>query len=195
MDAAKKTNIQKVLVAALLLVFLWTFLGTLRSLHGNNRSTARRSVATSSVQVAQPTVPEALHHLHEEMDAAQRQALQPADQPAPPSEVVPYTASGLRDPLVRLLPKVLPADAAASQVASQLAAKEPAPTPPAVTVQGIIWGTLPQALIDGKVCMVGDTVGGAKIVAIDRDGVKVDVRGSTFSLTTSTGGDTLGGLR
>lgn len=98
---------------------------------------------------------------------------------------VQYTADSFRDPLISLLPSE-------SSTASQ---PKPVPTsplgihPPALTIQGFIWGgPRPQAVIDGDVYDVGETVGGARIVAIDQQGVTVDVQGSIFQLTATLPG-------
>lgn len=49
---------------------------------------------------------------------------------------------------------------------------------PELTVQGLVWGSsMPQAIINDKVFKLGDSIEGAKIVEINREGV-VLVRGN-----------------
>jgi len=91
-----------------------------------------------------------------------------------------YAADTVRNPLISGLQKEPPAEpeqpvrtaAPTSQPASA-----PAPRMPQVTVQGIILGNRPQAIIDRAVYGVGDTVQGATIVEITRDGVTLEVAG------------------
>ena len=112
------------------------------------------------------------------------QAMAPARRPASDAAVtaaagaeplvVAYTAEALRDPMMSLLP----APAATTLADGQAAAVETQPSSAeAVTpllVQGLVWGGgRPQALIGGRLYEVGDFIGGAKILAITRDGVTV----------------------
>ena len=81
---------------------------------------------------------------------------------------IEYKAEGLRDPLESYLKKeeVLPA-----QPQQEIA---PSPPPPALTVQGIIWGgRFPQAIINNKIVKAGDTIEGVRIIDINKDGVTV----------------------
>jgi hypothetical protein len=56
------------------------------------------------------------------------------------------------------------------------------PLPP-LTVQGLIWGgNFPQAIINHKVLKVGDTIEGASITGIDKNGVAVLFNGSDYKL-------------
>lgn len=53
----------------------------------------------------------------------------------------------------------------------------------AFDLQGIFWGTdRPQAIINRKILSVGDTIEGAKISAISKEGVTLDYRGQTVEL-------------
>lgn len=183
MDAAKKMQLQQAAVGALLLVFLWTFLGALRSTRGS-----RTPPPSQLPQGLSAELPAVIDRFHRQLDQEQ-QAAMPPQRAVAPAEIVSYTAKGLRDPMVSLLPK--PVQESAVGQPGGAAAPSPkaaprAPSPPAVTVEGIIWGgTRPQAIIRGKVYDVGDTVDGVTITAIDEDGVKVVAAGTTFSLTTA----------
>lgn len=92
---------------------------------------------------------------------------------------VEYTADSLRDPFVSLLPT---GQSAIAKVVTpgeggEGSSGEPA-TFPALKVQGIIWGgARPQAVIDGEVYDVGDTVQGTRIIGIDHTGVTGEVKG------------------
>jgi len=45
---------------------------------------------------------------------------------------------------------------------------------PALVVQGVVWGTsLPQAIINGQVVKIGDTIEKARIIDITKDGVVI----------------------
>lgn len=51
-------------------------------------------------------------------------------------------------------------------------------------VQGLIWGgKLPQALINGKVLIIGDSIEGAEILNIDKKGVTLNFAGEILNLS------------
>lgn len=82
---------------------------------------------------------------------------------------IEYKAEGSRDPFESYLKKeeVL-------QGQPQQEGTAPSPPPPALTVQGIIWGgRFPQAIINNKIVKVGDTIEEARILDINKDGVTV----------------------
>ena len=55
--------------------------------------------------------------------------------------------------------------------------------PPSLSVQGLVWGgSLPQAIINHKVVKEGDTVEGAKIIKIDKEGITVFFKGGQYNL-------------
>lgn len=61
--------------------------------------------------------------------------------------------------------------------------------PPLLTVQGVIWGgRFNQAIINNKVLKAGDTIQGAKILSIDRNGVVVLFEGMQFNLSSPAAG-------
>ena len=57
--------------------------------------------------------------------------------------------------------------------------------PPSLIIQGIIWGgLLSQAVINGKVVKVGDTIEEAKITNISEDGIEIIFKNQTFHLAS-----------
>jgi hypothetical protein len=62
---------------------------------------------------------------------------------------------------------------------------EAGPALPPFTITGVIWNSdRPQAIINGQVVDVGDTVSNTKIVAIKKDGIDVLVEGVTMTIDT-----------
>lgn len=81
---------------------------------------------------------------------------------------IKYKSGGLKDPfqnpLIELDKPVVKPEAAGVKEGP----------PPSLIVQGLIWGgNLPQAIVNNKVVKVGDTVDGARVISIDKDGVTV----------------------
>lgn len=57
------------------------------------------------------------------------------------------------------------------------------PVLPLLTIQGIVWGAeVPQAIINNQVMRVGDSVGGAHIVDIKKEGIKVIFQGQGYTI-------------
>ena len=55
--------------------------------------------------------------------------------------------------------------------------------PPSLQLQGILWGSArPQAIINRRIVSVGDTVEGATIVAVSKEGVNVSFSGQEIKL-------------
>lgn len=116
--------------------------------------------------------------------------------PPPPAEATPavagdagsseplYTAQTLRDPFDSLLSKPAPTPEPPPQplVEATSLPAQPVPPPvssPSVVLQGVVWGgPEPVAIINHQVFRLGQTVGGSKIVRIDRQGVTIDVNGT-----------------
>lgn len=97
---------------------------------------------------------------------------------------VEYTAEGFRDPFQTY-----------EKAKKDLAVKQAAPKPPPpLNIQGMVWGSdIPQAIINGKVLKVGDTVDGVKITNIDKEGVEVFYVGQTYFISSpASGGQTTG---
>jgi len=57
------------------------------------------------------------------------------------------------------------------------------PTPPPLTIQGIISGANPRAMINGKSVGVGDVVDGAKIVQINNNSVEIEFNGRRHTVS------------
>jgi hypothetical protein len=57
--------------------------------------------------------------------------------------------------------------------------KEKATLPlPALTIEGIIWNThMPQAIVNGDVVRIGDTIAGVTITNIEKQGITIDYSG------------------
>ena len=115
----------------------------------------------------------------------------PADVSERLPNVVEYTAVSFRDPFVSLLPSSRSAIARVVTSGHEgSGASEQQPVFPSLKIQGIIWGSRrPQAVIDGDVYDVGDTVQGAKIVDIDRQGVTGEVQGQLVRWVPESLGD------
>lgn len=85
-----------------------------------------------------------------------------------------YTASGMRDPFEVWLPQEEKAKEA------MVIKKEPV-KPPAIVVSSIIaGGPIPQAIIKGKIVRIGDSVDGALITNITKEGITILYQYETF---------------
>lgn len=96
-----------------------------------------------------------------------------------------YTALGLRDPFESQLPLPEPEPELGPAVSQEPEAVIEAPkapvTPPEIDVDGIVsGGAIPQAVIQAKVVRVGDTIAGARIAKITKEGVEVVFEGESF---------------
>ena len=127
---------------------------------------------------------QALGHAPETPEPVTTRLALPQSKPPPSSETRPqvtYTTDEAKDPLANLLlvKKASPPASSktnASGESTNLNAQVPMPAAP--KIQGLMWGGFqPQAVIDGTVYMVGDTVQGAKIVAIDHTGITAEFQG------------------
>jgi hypothetical protein len=84
---------------------------------------------------------------------------------------VEYRGAQYRDPFRDYLPK---ADLQKGKFQKQLGN---------IKVTGLIWDTdRPLAIINGKVCAIGDTVAGAKVIDINKKGVFLDFQGEIYML-------------
>ena len=171
MDAAKKTELEKRIVIGLVGVFLLTLLfKPLR--HLGSFQSARSSDATTVTEQVNASKP-----------------VETLIQPEPePQREAPrtYTVQELRDPLTSLFPRPAPEPVPASP-ASPTPEVPPVPPPPTLSVQGIVWGgSTPQAIINDQLYGIHDVVKGAKIIAIDREGVTMDYHGTTLHYSPSS---------
>jgi hypothetical protein len=85
-----------------------------------------------------------------------------------------YNADNFRDPFLPQIHSVkitkTPVEKEMPKVGNKVENKVQLPK---LTIQGMVWNTKrPQAIIDGQVFKIGDTVKEAEIIGIDREGVK-----------------------
>jgi len=105
--------------------------------------------------------------------------------PVYPAEPVPevypkvnieYKAEKLTDPFIDYKAEQ------AQEVSERPAELKPLPS---LTVQGMVWGgSFAQAIINGKFVKIRDTIEGAKIVEINKDGVEVLYEGHIYKLNS-----------
>ncbi len=103
--------------------------------------------------------------------------------PATKVVAVEYTGHTHRDPFSD------PRQAAASGGAPVDTAAQQERQLAATPVQGILFSSgESRAIVDGKIVKVGSRVGAGRIVAIDRDGVTIELNGKNFTLKPKRGG-------
>lgn len=93
-----------------------------------------------------------------------------------------YKAGDLRDPF-----QEYPIEEEKIEVIPGVEAPKPEEvvTPPALTIQGIIWGgRFPQAIINNKVVRIGDVLEEAEITDISKDGVIITFKNRQFNLSS-----------
>ncbi len=91
-----------------------------------------------------------------------------------------------KDPFESLLPKEVDESGAAGKLSGQAELG-----PPDITIEGILWGTdEPQAIIDGDVYSVGDTLQGveAKVFKIKENIVFISYGEKIYEMSTKTKG-------
>jgi len=173
MAIGRKNIFEGVVVAALLIVLGFSVIRTLASLKPAKSlqpASVPKSVSAKSLTASPPESSSGAVKLQEPLGEA------PPD-PAPMGTT--YRADTLRDPLVSLLPSEHSLEAGTQRAHDP--EQEPSSPSPQVVVQGLIWGgERPQAVINGEVYDVGDTIEGARIVSISGTGVTMDVAGSTL---------------
>lgn len=90
-----------------------------------------------------------------------------------------YSAEQLRDPFVEIITE----DTGLAKMEGNKSQQEQKKSLPALTVQGLIWGgSLNQAIINNKVVKAGDTLEGARIVSIEKEGILVLFEGQQYSI-------------
>ena len=93
-------------------------------------------------------------------------------------EVVEYKAESLSDPFIE--PEM-------EEIATESAETTVMPLPD-FSVQGVIWGgSLPQAIINEQVVKIGDTIQGAKVTSIGKEGVGLLFEGRQYNLSSPAG--------
>ncbi len=189
MEMTKKATVEKYGVIGLLLVFALIFSRSLKSLgiFGGARVPVTPVAAQTGtpIDLSKPLGQTVQEHW-KKMDPLVALAMPPASSlPASSVDGPGYTAQVLRDPLKELLPAPQPkvvAQPGGSTMGSAQAVQSLA-KPPTLRVQGLWWGqTTPRAIINGNVYAVGETVEGAVIKSINRDGVLVEFEGTTLRL-------------
>ena len=193
MDAAKKAQLEKRVVLALASALAVVFVrGPLMSLglfqRAGGAPAGRAAQPTGSVDGVAVTASVG-GMLREGWDKLDQQVRSVAALPAttPQAADAAYTAFDRRDPLKSLLPKpAAPAGASWDATGAVAVAAPPLP-PPELHVEGLLWGGgKPQAIIDGRLYGVQDAVSGAKILAIDRDGVTIEHLGKPVVYSTAS---------
>jgi len=96
-------------------------------------------------------------------------------------EQIEYTASDTRDPFVCSLPEK-PKEILVQEISSRPEAENRLPE---MNIQGIVWQSdNPQAIIDGQVVKVGDTIKEAKVIKIAKEGVSFVYQEKLFTLNS-----------
>jgi len=91
--------------------------------------------------------------------------------------VVEYKSADLRDPFKEIKD---------AQLEKKPDSAVPGPDFNKIKVEGIIWGgRFPQAIINSKVLTVGDSIEGAEILSIDKNGITLSFAGKVANLTVS----------
>jgi len=177
MEAAKKAQLEKQIVAGLLVVFGATLLaGPLRSLLPKPARRAAPVSPAGTVKVSK-SIGSMMQETWDKVDPDKQRLPRGGEIVKAPAL---YTAQDARDPLISLIPKEPPPAAVPGTAA---AAKPDAPKPvPKLIVTGLVWGgPHPKAVINQKTYGVGDSVEGVTIVDIGRRGVTVEYLGSRYS--------------
>lgn len=90
---------------------------------------------------------------------------------------IEYTSDRLKDPFQSNLKKEITIVTASVEEAAVLPL-------PALTIQGVIWGgSSPCAIINNKVVRIGDTIEGARITEIKKEGITVLFNGGVHNLS------------
>jgi sRNA-binding protein len=93
--------------------------------------------------------------------------------------VLQYTSASMRDPFKPYIVKQ------AKKTSEYIPTQESRVPPPKLTVQGIIWGSdIPQAIINNSVVRAGDTIEEARILEINKEGVKVFFKNRQYLLSS-----------
>ncbi len=102
-----------------------------------------------------------------------------------------FDASKLRDPFRDYF-----SEDSENQIGTETGVtKEAEVTPPSLTVQGIIsGGRINQAIINNKIVKVGDTIEGAGITNIDKNGITIFFSNKSYKISSPAAG-TLQGLK
>lgn len=172
MSASQKADTQKKVVVGLAVIFLVFMLKNTGLIH--LPSAGPPKAAEAPVHLGKPLSQTFSDHWNEMTQGFNLAG--GAASPVSPKSALIYSAQNLRDPLANLLPKPVPAPAVSEQAPVE-EVKPPEP-PPQLLVKGIWWEAgRPKALINNEIYGIGESIGGARITAIARDGVTLDFHG------------------
>lgn len=111
--------------------------------------------------------------------------------PSPPQEFIlrpniEYNAEGLKDPFRQPAPEAKKSSAVEETLEPEIILEQP----PALKIQGIIWGgRFNQAIVNNKVVKEQDTIEGAKIISINKKGITVLFKGKEYDIADSKKSD------
>lgn len=95
---------------------------------------------------------------------------------------IKYKSGELRDPFASVMAKEEKRQDSQKQGAAEL--NQPKINLSALDVEGIIWGgKMPQAIINNKVLVAGDSIDGAEILSIDKKGITLSFAGEVVNLS------------
>ena len=107
--------------------------------------------------------------------------------------------SNPRNPFLSVIPKIKPVVLPPPPVVKKIEVKKEQPPPPPLDMakilqgfklSGFIWGSeKPQAIINGEVVNVGDTIEKAKVISISKKGVRILYMGENITLTVDNKND------
>lgn len=190
LDAARKNKLEQQAVLALLGLFSVVIVSSLKSIGifgGGTTPPATPQVLIPDIPKEVATLPETIRGASAEatVESIERQENRAAPRRGPAIPVITYAADQVRDPLIPLLPELSKGDSSKGST-NPNTVKPAIPSPPAISIQGVIWGGgNPKAIINGNVYAVGDLVDGARIVSIKREGITVESQGAMFDLGMS----------
>jgi hypothetical protein len=188
MQVAKKAQLEQRAVIGLSGLLAVTLLLALNNMGLLRRRAAPATVAAviEGVNPTRATLPVIMQERQQQLDAVV-QLPQPDPAPKGPERPATYAAHELRDPMESLLPRQDSGTGHGLGMAGEaVEAGQPREAePPKLELQGFVWqGREPQAIINNTLVRVGESVGGATIVSIERRGVTVEYRGTTQLYTT-----------
>ena len=105
--------------------------------------------------------------------------------------VIEYSSGDLRDPFMDLFQMAAEKEKREKELRNFEAPKDetdkvlPMPSLDKIKVQGLIWGgRFPQAVINGRILGIGDSIESFKIVNIEKKGITLSFSGRTVNLPT-----------
>jgi hypothetical protein len=90
----------------------------------------------------------------------------------------------IKDPFLSLFPKKEPEVKNVEQV---VPVKKEEIKPPELSIQGLVWGKIaPQAIVNNKVVSVGDIIDEARIIGINKEGIRILFKNEIFFIRAQT---------